>query len=551
MNKYGKGLVVALLFSFLYFIPFVNAPYMGMDDGSFLRLANNLIRTPLDMFSSPFSCEGSDIKQRLNLVSNGPFTSYYIALVKSIFGETETRMRIAFYLFYLIAVWSVYVLAYRILGSGIVAALIFAANPYVLDSSTTIMADMPLTALFLLSIVLFIKGTDENNKLKLVSSGLLAGLAILTKYTGLLLPVLFIIYVLISKKNLSKYLPYILIPVVILFAWIIHNFIFYGYSQLLIQQTYIKSGYNAGLSGIYDRVSMQTTNLLFGRAIKVSSSVTTLFLEKYGIIGKIASPLLLVFVSLFPIAITTAHFHNKKEMLVFGGGIIALLMFVRMSGLFNNVNLLLIPFFIAGIYILLRIFIELLRGLSKISSQNEKIFLFLWFFIVLIYIIVVLPFGAQRYSLPLLAPLSILFAEKLQKNYSYRLIGLIIVSMAILGIINMHPSYTLGGIEKTQAEFDGEHYSKNNTWAGARDFIYGLYLSKQGFELFCDKGSPLVSGDVVLAGSRGGASLSEIKKHVLPGLDVILVNETSPLAGRGEFYEDKFQVFRVVEAGGD
>lgn len=521
---------VALLFLFSlpYAIMFVSASYTNIDDSFYIRSADNILRTPSNPYSTPYLCEGSDMKTTLKIIANGPFTYGYIALVKHVFGENEVKLHLSFCIFYLIALYSVYALAGAITGSGFLPALIFAANPYVLESSMTVTSDMPFTAFFLLSLVLFIKGDDKNDSVWLFGSGIVAGLAILTKYTGLLLPLLFVIYLAIMQKRPSDRLPYLLLPFFPFLLWNVHNLIFYNNLHFLEQTSWVKHG--VGL--LYDKFTSNFANMMSGLAFKISAQTISLFFGD-GVMRTFA----IGFIGLFPLAVVLAYLDNLKEIVGMGLFVLGVFLFAnQFNPAFWTDRIFTLLFFAAGMLV----FLKLTAG--AFCRRNIQTVVAAWIFILMAYNIFIAPAIAAKYGLPTFALLGIFFADKLQKRYASRALPVIFASLVMFGLLFAYPIYQIGTFAKEQAHTYEALYSASNTWTCDPSY----YLAKAGFGFLCNE-SQLRSGDrIIVSGPICGMpdsswgtlfDISRTKANLVPVAESYL--------NMGPYREGIFQVFYV------
>lgn len=117
-------------------------------------------------------------------------------------------------------------LAKRFTDNPFYSTLFLISTPAFLVMSHNIMLDIPFLGLYLASIASFINGIDSNSRKLLILSGILGGLAILTKYTGLSLIAFLLIYAFLKKKK--KNMLFLIIPILFFCAWCLHNLIFYN-----------------------------------------------------------------------------------------------------------------------------------------------------------------------------------------------------------------------------------------------------------------------------------------------------------------------------------
>jgi 4-amino-4-deoxy-L-arabinose transferase-like glycosyltransferase len=234
-------LVWLLLLTLACLAPFANKAF-HVDDTLFLRAAQHIQKHPSDFYGFSMNWFGTSMPM-VQVFDNPPLTCYYIALVAAIAGWSEAALHLAFLLPALAAAWGTFALARNYCQRPIVAGLVAVLTPVFLISATTLMCDVMLLAFWVWSIVLFEKGLQKNHWLPYLGSGLLVGLAILTKFTGLALVPLLAAYGLTRQRGLGAWLTTPLIP--ILFAagyeWV--TFRLYGHGLLLAATSYAS---NAG-----------------------------------------------------------------------------------------------------------------------------------------------------------------------------------------------------------------------------------------------------------------------------------------------------------------
>ena len=153
------------------------------------------------------------------VTKNPPLASGYIALILSIFGESEFWLHVAFFLAAVAAVLGTYALAQRLCAFPFQAALALLCTPVFMISSTTMMCDVMMVALWLWSVVFWLRGLDNHQPALLAFAGLLIGVAALTKYFGIALVPLLLAYSLARKPRGWRWLPYLLVPVAIVCAY--------------------------------------------------------------------------------------------------------------------------------------------------------------------------------------------------------------------------------------------------------------------------------------------------------------------------------------------
>lgn len=154
------------------------------------------------------------------VTKNPPLASGYIALIFSMFGESEFWLHAAFLLAAIAVVLGTYTLAQRLCDFPFQAALALLCTPVFMISSTTVMCDVLMLALWIWAVVFWLRGLDDHRPTLLAVAGLLIGAAALTKYFGIALVPLLVAYSLVRRRTSGwEWLPYLLIPVAIAGAY--------------------------------------------------------------------------------------------------------------------------------------------------------------------------------------------------------------------------------------------------------------------------------------------------------------------------------------------
>ena len=191
-------------------------PFSGkafhMDDPLFVWTAQRIAQHPLDPYGFPVVWYATE-SSIADVTKNPPLASYYAALFGTLFGWSERAMHLAFLLPALAVILGTYRLAGRLTLNPLLAAVTTLATPGFLVSSTTVMCDVLMLALWVFAIIFWLEGSDSGNHWQLALAALLIAACALTKYFGVaLLPLLFL-YSLFRKQRLDFSLAYLSVPV--------------------------------------------------------------------------------------------------------------------------------------------------------------------------------------------------------------------------------------------------------------------------------------------------------------------------------------------------
>ncbi len=172
-------------------VPFLNQALQG-DDVLYLTEAAHAQIEPLHPKHTTYVFMGRDIDMRGQ--SHPPLNAWFLALLIAIgHGVSEIPLHAVYILFSLIAAFSALSLARRFSPHPLLATLLFCATPTFIINGTSLEADLPFVALWLLSTALYVLAVDRNSSSWLIASSIAMALTALTAYQSILLvPILFL-----------------------------------------------------------------------------------------------------------------------------------------------------------------------------------------------------------------------------------------------------------------------------------------------------------------------------------------------------------------------
>jgi 4-amino-4-deoxy-L-arabinose transferase-like glycosyltransferase len=173
-------------------VPFLNKAY-HIDDTLFLYAARQIQDDPVNFYNFAVNWYGT-VGDMYEVMQNPPLASYYIAAVASLFGEGEVALHLAFLLPALAAVAGTYCLAQRLCTRPALAALATLLTPAFLVSSTNVMCDTLTLAFWVWAVVFWDQGLRRRQMAFLYLSAVLICGAALSKYIGVSLIPLFLVY---------------------------------------------------------------------------------------------------------------------------------------------------------------------------------------------------------------------------------------------------------------------------------------------------------------------------------------------------------------------
>jgi hypothetical protein len=209
-------------------------PFSGrafhVDDPLFVWSGQQIAKHPLDPYG--FQVVWDNYSEPMSeITKNPPLACYYAAAIGSIAGWSERALHLGFLLPAIALVLGTYRLSIRFTRSPLVAVAAALLTPGVLVSATSVMSDIMMLAFWIWAAVLWMEGFDEGKWSYLVSSSLLLALATLTKYFGICLLPLLLVYSTARKRWLGLWALYFLIPIVVLAAYQQWTTVLYGHGM--------------------------------------------------------------------------------------------------------------------------------------------------------------------------------------------------------------------------------------------------------------------------------------------------------------------------------
>jgi 4-amino-4-deoxy-L-arabinose transferase-like glycosyltransferase len=213
----------ALLLALVVGLPFLNKPFQ-IDDTVVLAVAQQIVRHPLRPFDAPINWLG-DFRPLFTETTNPPFVSYYLAPLVARFGFTEIPLHVAMLGFLVVLAIATAALSQRFVRGSAWPVLFVMLSPAVVVS-TNVMRDVPLAALSVAAVTLFVYGVDRRRWPLMAAGAFVAGLAILSKYSGVVLLPALALYALLQRRG--RYAFWIVLPIAMLGLWSLDNYLVHG-----------------------------------------------------------------------------------------------------------------------------------------------------------------------------------------------------------------------------------------------------------------------------------------------------------------------------------
>ncbi len=236
IRGHTSAVALLIIITILFLVPFVNKAF-HIDDTLFLWNARQIQAHPLDFYGFSVNWYGTGMPMSL-ITKNPPFTSYFIAVFAFLFGWSEIALHLAFLLPAIGVAAGSYFLAKRFCSRPFLAACAGIATPVFLVSSTNIMCDTMMLAFWVWAVFFWTEGLEQNRPSFLFISSILVSLCALTKYFGISLIPLLMVYSLVKKRKPGVWVLYFLIPAAVLAGYQWATNVLYGRGLLLDAASY-------------------------------------------------------------------------------------------------------------------------------------------------------------------------------------------------------------------------------------------------------------------------------------------------------------------------
>ncbi len=202
--------------------PFVNKA-IHVDDMFFVWVGEWIQRHPTDFYGFEVNTCNSTIPMwKFNC--NPPLMSYFLAGVASLFGWREIVLHLACLAVAFMAAAGIYSLARVWCDRPLLATAIAIFTPAFLVSSTTLMCDVLMLTFWIWALVLWERAltSSEQCRWQFAGAGALAGLAVLTKYSAVILLPLLPVLSLLRTRKLGWWLAGLAVPMMMVagYEWI-------------------------------------------------------------------------------------------------------------------------------------------------------------------------------------------------------------------------------------------------------------------------------------------------------------------------------------------
>jgi 4-amino-4-deoxy-L-arabinose transferase-like glycosyltransferase len=247
VRRYPRSILVVV--TLVCLLPFADKAF-HIDDSLFVWAGRHMQTQWWDPYGFEVNWYGSTMPMH-EVTKNPPLACAYIALIISIFGENEFALHLGFFVQAIAAVLGTYELARRLCDRPFLAALAALFMPVFMVSSTTVMCDVLMVALWVWAVVFWMWGLENNRPLILALAGLFAGACVMAKYFGIALIPLLLAYSLAREHRVSWRLLYLLIPMVVVVLYEYWTHALYGRGLLFDAFSYTNQIEPRTISGLF------------------------------------------------------------------------------------------------------------------------------------------------------------------------------------------------------------------------------------------------------------------------------------------------------------
>ena len=462
-NTYMRNtaLFIAAVLIIMY-LPFVHKP-VHIDDTTFLSMAKN-IRLP---FTIVQEAKGYFLGRPFIMSpfhSIHPLMPYLLRTIQTLIpSESEYIYHLCLLIFPVMLIAGIRGICSDLDLPFVPAALLTVGNPAFLPVSQNLMADAPAFSLLVLALFFFIRGTRTGR-----TGFMAAGSAALLSATGfsyssVLFMTLFLLYLLFIHRNRPVWIGLYLIPLLML-----------GGAAVYLAGTLVS------WKGIMNEAMMGYREGAFINKILGS-------LADLGVITLFINPLF--------IAASRGEFKRKViyPAVFSAAAAFAAVVFVHYPPA-EGAWLFLLLF--SGIFFLIRTTYETLRP----ENRRNQVFILLlvWLYVVILFNVLIMPFAAVRYLLPVLLPSVILPLLMLRKTgYVFRAA----ILTAILGIAVAYGDYLYANSYRDLPGLvQKETGSSQRVWF-AGDWGMQYYMLKAGFSYLTESSNEPKQGDLIILSS--------------------------------------------------
>lgn len=468
-NQLRRDLVLAGLLPLILLMPFAGKAF-HIDDPVYLWVAQKIHETPLDFYGFEANWYNFD-EPVYKLNYNPPGTGYFLALIALVAGWGEVGFHVGMALCASLFSIGTYVLSRCLTRRPLLATCVANCTPMLVVTGTNLMTDLPMATAYVWAVAFWIYGIRQNRKALLFAAACCMALSPMFKYPGLNVAPLLFAFTWMKTRRIGWWSLYFLIPIVVLLTYQMITNALYN-TNLVANAIGTVFEFSRGDTSPIQVGVFNGTLFIGGAIVSVLCYGPWLWSPRTVLIG---FSLALVFT--FGLSVTLLEARGITPFLI-GQGVF---------------------FFVGGI----QIASLAVRDLA-VRRDAEALLLFLWVAGTFVFTTMINWSVTVRILLPLLAPVAILLARRLDEledaGYRPRRVAyaLPLVASAAISLYVGWADYCLAKAGKTAANYYAKYAADHDAtvyFQGHWGFQY--YMQEHGMTYFDEEISPK-KGDLIV-----------------------------------------------------
>jgi len=468
-ERIARDLTLLIALTFAVHLPFIGQAF-HLDDVHYLDVARNVFRNPVFPLDLQSVFEGKHVT--LWAHSHPPLNSYVIAglLLLSNRTPSEKFSHTCFLIFPALIAIAFYFLARKFVIRPLVATALLTTNPILIICAHTLMADVPLLAMWLCGITLFVSGVGKNRNSMVYLSAIPLTAACFYAYQGLGAIPLLGLYALSRRRLRSRQILILCIPVLMLAAWQFSGYVHRG------------TIYMSALFGELGRRGWWRPEL------KIRAAIAT-----FSYLGAIVVPFPFVF---------WRTLRGSKGVLIYVALALGILAAYSQRADYSVLQEVFLGTCVAGGVGLVAWSLQRFMTASPITRHSfDELFLGLWLIGMLVACVTVFLGGSARYLLPACPAIILLFLradERQNGSPSRSFYGGWLAVQLILGLSLAQADYQFAGVGRREAfELQRDYVPNHQPFLFNGEWGFRYYMTDIGGEIMAEDTSGF-PGEIVV-----------------------------------------------------
>ena len=457
-QRTARDLVLLIVLTFAVHLPFIGQAF-HLDDVQYLDVARNVFRNPVFPLDLQSVFEGKHVT--LWAHSHPPLNSYVIAglLLLSNRTPSEKFLHTCFLIFPALTGIAFYFLARQFVVRPLLATALLTTNPILMVCAHTLMADVPLLAMWLCGITMFVSGVAKNRNSMVYMSAIPLTAACLYAYQGLGAIPLLGLYALSRRRLRSREILILCIPVLMLAAWQFSGYLHRG------------TIYMSAMFGELGRRGWWRPEA------KIRAAIAT-----FSYLGALVVPFPFVFWRML---------RRRKGVLIHLALALGILAAYSQPADYSwPQRVFLVICVAAGIAVTGWIFRHLITASPMATVSSDDLFLCLWLAGMLVACLAVFLGGSARYLLPACPVLLLLFLrvdERLNGSPSWMFYGSWLAGQLIFGLCLARADYQFAGVGRREAhDFQSDYLRNRQPFLFNGEWAFRYYMTAIGGEIMAE-----------------------------------------------------------------